>query len=157
MLTAATMLPIGSMASTGGADDYMTKPFEFPELFARLRALVRRGRTRARPRWPAATCGSIRPRTRRRGREPIDLTTKEFALLEYLARHRGAALSRERLIEAVWDESLPRRLEPRRRVRAAAAGQDRPAVRPRSLETVRGVGYRLVDDATGVGSRLGHA
>jgi len=133
-----------------GADDYMTKPFEFPELFARLRALVRRGQD-ARPVTHA--CGDlvIDPAAHRvtRGGNEIDLTPKEFALLEYLARHGGAALSREQLIEAVWDESYRgdsnlvdvyvRRLRDK---------IDRPFGRD-SLETVRGIGYRLANDATG--------
>jgi two-component system OmpR family response regulator len=133
-----------------GADDYMTKPFEFPELFARLRALVRRGQN---PRPVVLVCGDlvIDPAAHcvTRGDAEIDLTAKEFALLEYLARHRGAALSREQLIEAVWNESYRgasnlvdvyvRRLRDR---------IDRPFCRD-SLKTVRGIGYRLVDDATG--------
>jgi DNA-binding response OmpR family regulator len=131
-----------------GADDYMTKPFEFPELFARLRALVRRGQD-ARP--AALVCGDLvidpAAHMATRAGEHIDLTAKEFALLEYLARHHGAVLSREQLIEAVWDEGYRgdsnlvdvyvRRLRDK---------IDRPFGRE-SLETVRGVGYRLVKDA----------
>jgi two-component system OmpR family response regulator len=129
-----------------GADDYMTKPFEFPELFARLRALVRRG---AQERPATLVCGDlvVDPAAHRvtRGDTAIELTAKEFALLEYLARHRGAVLSRDQLIEAVWDESYRgdsnlvdvyvRRLRDK---------IDRPFGRD-SLATVRGVGYRLAD------------
>jgi two-component system OmpR family response regulator len=136
-----------------GADDYMTKPFEFPELFARLRAVIRRGQN---ARAAALACGDLivdpaAHRVTRRGVE-VELTTKEFALLEYLACHHGAALSREQLIEAVWDQSYRgdsnlvdvyvRRLRDK---------VDRPFGRD-SLETVRGIGYRLVDDATGADS-----
>jgi DNA-binding response OmpR family regulator len=131
-----------------GADDYMTKPFEFPELLARLRALVRRGQE-ARPAALATGDLVVDPAAHRvrRGGEEIELTAKEFALLEYLARHLGAVLSREQLIEAVWDESYRgdsnlvdvyiRRLRDK---------IDRPFDRD-TLQTVRGVGYRLVKDA----------
>lgn len=153
MLTARDALRDRVNGLDCGADDYMTKPFEFPELFARLRALVRRGQD-ARP--AALACGDlvIDPAAHRvgRGGVEVELTTKEFALLEYLARHHGAALSREQLIEAVWDESYRgdsnlvdvyvRRLRDK---------VDRPFGRD-SLETVRGIGYRLVDDATGTDS-----
>jgi DNA-binding response OmpR family regulator len=127
-----------------GADDYMTKPFEFPELFARLRALCRRGQDE---RPATLACGDlvVDPAARRvtRAGTEIDLTAKEFALVEYLARHRGAVLSREQLIEGVWDESY--RGDSNlvdvyvRRLREKI---DRPFGRD-SLETVRGIGYRL--------------
>jgi two-component system, OmpR family, response regulator len=148
MLTARDALGDRVDGLDRGADDYMTKPFEFPELFARLRALVRRGQE-ARPATLATGDLVVDPAAHRvtRGGDEIELTAKEFALVEYLARHHGAVLSREQLIEAVWDESYRgdsnlvdvyvRRLRDK---------IDRPFGRD-SLETVRGVGYRLVKDA----------
>ncbi|AMR26121.1 DNA-binding response regulator [Hymenobacter psoromatis] len=89
-----------------GADDYLVKPFAFAELLARLRALVRR-RTDA----PAATAPlrladlTLDPATKRveRAGQPIQLTAREFALLEYLLRHQGRVVSRAELLEHVWD------------------------------------------------------
>jgi len=89
-----------------GADDYLVKPFAFAELLARLRALVRR-RTDA----PAATATlrladlTLDPGTKRveRAGQPIQLTAREFALLEYLLRHQGRVVSRAELLEYVWD------------------------------------------------------
>ena len=89
-----------------GADDYLVKPFAFAELLARLRALVRR-RTDA----PATTAAlrladlTLDPATKRveRAGQPIQLTAREFALLEYLLRHQGRVVSRAELLEHVWD------------------------------------------------------
>jgi two-component system OmpR family response regulator len=129
-----------------GADDYLPKPFSFDELVARLRALVRRG---SRPRPTTLAVGDLvaDPASHevRRGRDPIELTAKEFALLEYLMRHRDETLPRSRLLAHVWDD---RYTDPhvvsvyvsylRRKI-------DRPFGRS-SLRTVRGAGYRLSDD-----------
>ena len=104
MLTARDSVEDRVRGLDAGADDYLTKPFSFAELLARLRALMRRG-PHERP--AVLEVGDLRldPATRdvRRGEVPIELTPKEFALLEYLMRHAGEAVSRTRLIEHVWD------------------------------------------------------
>lgn len=129
----------------GGADDYVTKPFSFAVLVARLRALVRRGA----PERPAVlTAGdlSLDPGGRQvaRGGTDIDLTSREFAVLEFLMRRAGQVVSKREVIENVWDEDFegdPNIVEVyvghlRRKV-------DRP-FGSSSIETVRGAGYRLV-------------
>jgi len=87
-----------------GADDYMTKPFSYVVLAARLRALLRRG---ARPRPAVLTAGDLgldpAARTVRRGETNIDLTAREFALLEYLMRRAGQVVPKAELLEHVWD------------------------------------------------------
>jgi two-component system, OmpR family, response regulator len=128
-----------------GADDYLTKPFAFPELFARVRALVRRGAVE-RPAVLVAGDLVMNPaeRTVTRGGGRIDLTVKEFALLEYLMRHPGVALGRERLIAHVWDgryDGDSNIVDVN--VRGLREKIDRPFGCD-TIETVRGVGYRLV-------------
>ena len=90
-----------------GADDYLTKPFAFDELLARIRALLRRN-TEIRP--PKIVVGDLEIDTAaqriRRGGHEIILTTKEFALLEYLARERGRVVGRAEIAEHVWDENF---------------------------------------------------
>jgi two-component system OmpR family response regulator len=130
-----------------GGDDYMTKPFAFPELLARLRALMRRG-ARERPAILAVGDLSLDPAAREvlRGDTTIPLTTKEFALLEFFMRHPGRVLSKTELIEHVWDFAF----DSDSNVVEVYVGYlrqkvDRPFGR-RSLQTVRGAGYRLRDD-----------
>ena len=144
MLTARDGVDDRIRGLDAGADDYLPKPFAFAELLARLRALLRRG---AGERPPVLVVGdlSLDPASRlvRRGGSDISLTPKEFALLEYFMRHRGEVLSRTRLIEHVWDfayEGDSNVVEVY--VRYLREKIDRPFRRD-SLETVRGVGYRL--------------
>ena len=148
MLTARTDIDDRVRGLDAGADDYLTKPFGFTELSARLRALARRD-DRARP--TALELGDLKldPATRRvsRGDVEIDLSPKEFALLELFLRDPGVVLTRTRILEAVWDFAYDGGSNVidqyvgylRRKI-------DQPFGRS-DLETVRGVGYRLRDSS----------
>ena len=127
-----------------GADDYLTKPFSFPVLVARLRAVARRG---ARERPTVLEAGDLRldPASRRahRAEVELELTAREFALLAFLVRHAGDVVSKRQILDAVWDtdfEGDPNIVEVY--VRHLRNKIDRPFGRA-AIQTLRGSGYRL--------------
>ncbi|MGH2442856.1 MAG: response regulator transcription factor [Chloroflexota bacterium] len=145
MLTARDALPDRLRGFDAGADDYLTKPFAFEELLARLRAVIRRGAS------PVAeqqlVVGDLvmdtRAREVTRGGALIDLPPREYALLEYLMRHPGQALSRTMILDRVWEYGFD----------TFANVVDATILRLRKsvdegyekalIQTVRGVGYRI--------------
>ncbi|RDI76208.1 Response regulators consisting of a CheY-like receiver domain and a winged-helix DNA-binding domain [Gaiella occulta] len=147
MLTARDAVEDRIAGLDTGADDYLTKPFAFAELLARLRALARRGPVEQ---PPVIEVGDLRldPRSHQvwRGEKEIDLSQKEFALLEILMRRPGQVVSRFDLLEHAWDYSYENRSNIIDvYVRYLREKIDRP-FRVRSIETVRGAGYRLRAD-----------
>ena len=129
-----------------GADDYLVKPFALPELLARIRALLRRGRPSEAFRLKAADLEvDVVARRASRGDRLLDLTTREFELLEYLLRHQGHLVSREMLAREVWKE--PRRATPIDNVIDVQMARLRKKVDAESalrlIHTVRGVGFVL--------------
>jgi two-component system, OmpR family, response regulator len=148
MLTARGALADRVAGLDGGADDYLAKPFELPELMARLRALVRREPIR---RPTILEVGDLRldPATRQvwRSGQPVDLSPKTFALLEAFMRRPRVVLSRYELLEAVWEGDFDHRSNiVDQHVRLLRHRIDRPFGR-QSIETVRGSGYRLCEGA----------
>jgi len=144
MLTARDAVEDRIAGLDGGADDYLVKPFAFDELLARLRALARRTPSE---RPPILAVGDLRldPAARRvwRREQEIELTPTEFALLEAFMRHPGVALSRFQLLEHAWDAEYENRSNVVDVcVKALRDRIDRPFGGD-SIETVRGVGYRL--------------
>jgi len=145
MLTARDSLADRVAGLDDGADDYLVKPFDLAELLARLRALSRRQTAH---RGSIVEVGPLRLDTRRHevaaeGR-PIDLTSREFALLRYFMVHAGEVLAAERLLDHVWDENIDpftntvRVTISKLRKKLAEAGY------PDIIETIVGSGYRLV-------------
>ena len=148
MLTARDAVEDRIQGLDQGADDYLTKPFSVAELLARLRALVRRG---AVERPPVLEVGDLRldPATRQvwRGEAEVHLSAKEFALLEAFMRRPGEVLSQFQLLEYAWDYDYENRSNVVEvYVRYLREKIDRPFA-TKSLETVRGAGYRLRRDA----------
>lgn len=151
ILTARDALDDRVAGLDGGADDYLVKPFAFPELHARLRALVRRGRGEESAKLCCADLELDRlARSVVRAGQPLDLTVKEFDLLEFLLRHKGHVVSREMLALEIWGERA--RVVPLdnvidvhiARLRAKVDAPFASAI----IHTVRGVGFSVQEGGT---------
>jgi DNA-binding response OmpR family regulator len=150
LLTAKDAIEDRVVGLDAGADDYLVKPFAFPELSARVRALLRRGKPE---RHAVMNLHDLQmdliSRTVRRGTQTVELTTREFELLEYLLRHQGEVVSREMLARDVWKEVL--RHTPLDNVIDVHMVRLRRKIdegfSTRLLHTVRGVGFVLKAEA----------
>ena len=146
MLTASSGLDARVEGLSAGADDYLAKPFAFPELVARVRALGRRA-TPAAP--PVLRAGNVELDPARRlvsrAGAPVELTRKEFGVLEVLMSAAGSVVSSEELLERVWDENA----DPfTTTVRVTVMTLRRKLGDPGLIDTVVGAGYRVSADAT---------
>jgi two-component system copper resistance phosphate regulon response regulator CusR len=147
LLTAKDAIEDRVLGLDAGADDYLVKPFAFPELSARIRALLRRGKSEAAV--AALSMADLQMdllgRTVTRGTTALDLTAREFELLEYLLLHNGQVVSREMLARDVWRE--PTRHTPLDNVIDVHIARIRRKVdegfSPKLVHTVRGVGFVL--------------
>jgi len=146
MLTARDAVEDRVRGLDGGADDYMTKPFSLAELTARLRALARRGQSE-RPTVLEAGPLRLDPATREVSRDgtAIELSAREFTLLEAFMRRPGQVLTQSQLLEAAWDAGY----EQRSNVVEVYVRYLRQKIGTGAIETVRGVGYRLRKDGGG--------
>jgi two-component system OmpR family response regulator len=146
MLTARDTVDDRVAGLRAGADDYLVKPFAYEELAARLRALGRRGATARRPE-PKLVVGPIMlDETSRRvtlNGKTIDLSPREFSLLECLLRHPGQTLSRDQLLDQAWPFSVA--VTPNAVDAYVHYLRDKLGSAGKLIETVRGVGYRLAD------------
>ncbi len=147
MLTARDALHDRLTGFDAGADDYLPKPFAFEELLARLRAITRRAGGGGVPESDRLVVGDLvldlRAHEATRAGQPLELSPKEFALLEYLMRHPGQVMSRTLILERVWDygfDSFANVVDAtvRRLRKAVDEGYDTPLI-----HTVRGVGYKI--------------
>jgi len=134
----------------GGADDYLTKPFAFAELLLRVKALLRRGPVNRSSvlRVADLEVDRLSQQVKRAGKK-VELTAKEYSLLEYLATHPGRVFSRTMIIEHVWDQSfegLTNIVDVYVRHLRAKVDDPYPT---KLLRTVRGVGYSLSDEVEG--------
>jgi two-component system response regulator MprA len=144
LLTAKGRVPDRVAGLDAGADDYLVKPFAFDELLARIRALLRRSGPEEQPIMRFADL-SVDPATRevKRGDHAIELTTKEYELLEFFLRHPRQVLSRDQIMDRVWGDEASAESNVvdvhvmRLRQKLEAAGG------PRLLQTIRGAGYSL--------------
>ena len=146
VLTARDALQDRVAGLDSGADDYLVKPFAFAELLARIRALMRRGRDAESPRLGVGDLMmDLITRKVTRGGQPVELTVREFELLEYLVRYEGQVVSRETLARDVWKETA--RTTPLDNVIDVHIARLRRKVdldRPvRLIHTIRGVGFML--------------
>jgi two-component system OmpR family response regulator len=132
----------------GGGDDYLTKPFAFSELLARVEALLRRSDLGAEAweLWIADLKLDLRTRRAERANQPIALQPREFRLLEYLVRHQGQVVTRTMLLESVWDYYF----DPQTNVIDVQISRLRRKIdqgfSPRLLHTLRGIGYMISAD-----------
>jgi DNA-binding response OmpR family regulator len=144
MLTARDEVRDKVSALDGGADDYLTKPFDLDELLARMRALVRRA---DQPQASRMEIGDLKIDLRShrvwRGEKSVELSSREFALLEYFVRHSGQVLSRQQILSAVWDYAF----DPGSNVVDVYVSYLRNKLDrrgdPSLISTVRGAGYRF--------------
>ncbi|MBC7896630.1 MAG: response regulator transcription factor [Cytophagaceae bacterium] len=145
MLTALDTVGDKVSGLDAGADDYIAKPFDFDELLARVRALLRRAALQAEAALLRVADLTVDPLSRevRRGERPITLTQKEYALLEYLVRHAGRPVSREQISENVWKQEL----DPNTNIVDVYINYLRKKVDQDAevplVQTVRGVGYMI--------------
>jgi len=151
LLTAKDELESRVRGLEGGADDYVTKPFDLPELLARVHALIRRAELRHKDATLRVGEVTLDPLTRRvmQSDRLVDLSPREFALLEFLMRNVGRTVSRARIAEAVWNYKF----DPETNVVDVYVNYLRKKLsfggRTVPIKTVRGVGYRMEPDGDG--------